>query len=127
MDHGGEAFIGFVVACGDAAECLDVAEEVFDEVAPAVDLEIARDGLCAVGFGRDDRDRAAIVQQGAQRIDVEGLSARSAPNWRPSMIGSTPTLSWRWPGMRMKRTKLPSASTSARILVVKPPRERPMA
>ena len=79
MDHGGEAFIGFVVACGDAAECLDVAEEVFDKVAPAVDLEIARDGLCAIGFGRDDRDRAAIVQQGGQPIDVEGFVGQERP------------------------------------------------
>jgi hypothetical protein len=30
MDHGFEALIGFVVACGDAAEFLDLAEEVLD-------------------------------------------------------------------------------------------------
>ena len=63
MDHGGEAFIGFVVACGDAPECLDVAEEVFDKVAPAVDLEIARDGLCAIGFGWDDGGFAGFFER----------------------------------------------------------------
>ena len=79
MDHGGEAFI--VLSCRVAVrlECLDVAEEVFDEVAPAVGLEIARDGLCAIGFGRDDRDCAAIVQRGAQRIDVEGFVGLECP------------------------------------------------
>ncbi len=82
MDHGGEAFIGLVVARGDAPVCLDVAEEVFDKVAPAVDLEIARDGLCPIGLGRDDRDRAAIVQLGAQRIAVEGFVGRV---WRPDL------------------------------------------
>src|SRR4051794_28683110 len=38
-----------------------------------------------------------------------------------------PTLSWRCPGSRTKRTRLPSASTRATILVVSPPRDRPMA
>ena len=37
----------------------------------------------------------------------------------------TPTVSKRWPGIRRKRTRLPSASVSARILVVMPPIGRP--
>ena len=41
--------------------------------------------------------------------------------------GATPTLSCRCPGSRTKRTRLPSASTRATSLVVRPPRERPMA
>src|SRR3982751_4789536 len=55
------------------------------------------------------------------------LSPSRAPKTTPSISGCTPTLSWRWPGSRMKRTRVPSASTRATILVVRPPRERPMA
>ncbi len=36
-------------------------------------------------------------------------------------------MSWRWPGSSTKRTRHPSASTRAMILVVNPPRDRPMA
>src|SRR3546814_13680654 len=53
------------------------------------------------------------------------MSAISAPNPTPSSKGSTPIVSKRWPGSRTKRTRLPSASVSARILVVMPPLERP--
>src|SRR3712207_2236297 len=57
----------------------------------------------------------------------KALSPSRAPKAMPSISGGTPTLSWRWPGSRRKRTRLPRASTRARILVVRPPRERPMA
>src|SRR3954453_13935362 len=55
------------------------------------------------------------------------LSPSKASKLTPSMSGATPTLSWRCPGSRMKRTRLPKASTRATILLVRPPRERPMA
>ena len=43
------------------------------------------------------------------------------------MSGGTPTVSKRCPGRSTKRTRLPSASVRAKILVVMPPFERPMA
>ena len=55
------------------------------------------------------------------------LSAISASKAKPSMSGGTPTVSKRCPGSSTKRTRLPSASVSARILVVMPPFDRPMA
>src|SRR3954447_8079238 len=55
------------------------------------------------------------------------LPASRAAKSRSVRSGATPTLSCRCPGSRTNRTRLPSASTSATILVVKPPRERPMA
>ena len=73
MDHGGEAFVGFLITRGDASEGLELTEEVFDQMAPAVDMEVAGDGLLAVCFGRDDRLRTAIVQLSAQPVDIEGL------------------------------------------------------
>src|SRR4051794_39123604 len=49
------------------------------------------------------------------------VSAISAPKASPSMSGGTPTVSNRCPGKSTKRTRLPSASVRARILVVRPP------
>ena len=57
----------------------------------------------------------------------KALSAISAPNSTPSISGGTPMVSKRCPGSRTNRTRLPSASVRARILVVMPPLERPMA
>src|SRR4029079_12289209 len=43
------------------------------------------------------------------------------------MRASSCLLSWTWPPVRMKRSGWPSASTTALILVLGPPRERPIA
>src|SRR6185295_9534612 len=42
------------------------------------------------------------------------------------MRASSCLLSWTWPPVRMKRSGLPSASTTALILVLGPPRDRPI-
>ena len=55
------------------------------------------------------------------------LLAIRASKSRPVMRGLTTIVSWRWPGSRTKRAKLPSASARATILVVSPPRDLPMA
>src|SRR5215208_2788171 len=76
---------------------------------------------------------AACIEIGDQGISAirallsKAVSAISAPKASPSMSGGTPTVSKRCPGKSTKRTRLPSASVSARILVVRPPLERPMA
>src|SRR3954447_11746242 len=57
----------------------------------------------------------------------KAVSPISAPKASPSMSGGTPTVSKRCPGKSTMRTRLPSASVSARILVVRPPLDRPMA
>src|SRR3954471_411670 len=57
----------------------------------------------------------------------KAISAIKAPNSMPSISGATPTVSKRCPGSSTKRTRLPRASVRARILVVMPPLERPMA
>ena len=73
MYHGGEAVVGFVVACGDATELLEIAEEILDQMAPLVHGEVAGDVTRPVGLGRDDGDGASVVQLGADPVDVEGL------------------------------------------------------
>ena len=73
MDHGGEAFIGFLVSGGDASELFQVAEEILDEVTPLIHFEIARNGLLSIGFGRNNRLRATLVQVQAKGIVVESF------------------------------------------------------
>jgi len=73
MDHRREARIGFVVTGGDAAELLNLAEEVLDQMAPLVHLEVAGDCGDPIGFGRDHGNRAPVVQLGAEPVAVEGF------------------------------------------------------
>ena len=127
MDHGGEARVGLVVSGGDSAEGFEAAEEILDEMAPAIHVEVARDGMSAVGFGRDDRGCAPVGQFGAQPIDIEGLVAEER--------GEVDVLDERrdaeavvaLTGQQDEAGEIASASTSATILVVRPPRDRPIA
>lgn len=73
MDGRGEATVGLIIAGGDAPELLEIAEEVLDQVTPAVHREVAGDRADAVGLGRDNRQRSPIVEVGADPVDVEGL------------------------------------------------------
>src|SRR3954471_15586826 len=73
MDDCGEARVGFVVARGDAAELLDLAEEVLDQMAPLVHLEIAGNVGGPIGLWRDHGQGATLVQVSADPVAVEGL------------------------------------------------------
>src|SRR3954452_13901831 len=125
MDHRREARVGFVVTGGDAAELLDLAEEVLDQMAPLVHLEVTGDCGDPVGFRRDHGNRAPVVQLGAEPVAVEGFVRQQGGEVeiRQKRGDTRAVVS----GSRTNRTRLPSASTSATILVVKPPQERPMA
>ena len=54
-------------------------------------------------------------------------SASIAPKLIAWIRGATPTVSKRFPGSRIKRTRLPGAAVSASILVVQPPFDLPIA
>ena len=74
MDHGGEAGVGFVVACCDAAKLFEIAEEVFHQMAPAVHCEVAEDRVFAVGLGRDNRRLAGLGERLEHpRLGIERL------------------------------------------------------
>ncbi len=88
-----KAGIGLFVAGRDAAECLERAEEVLDEVAPFVHFGVMGDASGPVGFGRDDGCCAAFVQVGAQPVVVEGLVADQRFKIEAGDQGSTPMLS----------------------------------
>lgn len=114
-------------AHGDAFELFEFAEEILDQMTPFVYLGIERDRLCSARMLGDDDLGATLVQIGDDGVAVEGFVGDQSAEGEAWMSGSTPTVSKRWPGSRTKRTRLPSASVSAMILVVMPPLERAMA
>src|SRR5687768_11445513 len=118
MDHSREARVGLVATQGDALELLQLAEEVLDQVPPLVHLAVEVEQLGAARMLRDHDLGPAPVQLGEKGVAVEGRVADQRPDATPSISGGTPTVSNRWPGSSTKRTRLPSASVSATILVV---------
>ena len=73
MNAGEERLGEFVVARGDGPEMLERVEETLDEIAFAVEGEIARTRGFSVGFGWDDRGDRSIVEGGDEGVGVEGL------------------------------------------------------
>ena len=73
MDDGFEALVSFVIARGDAAEFLDLAEEILDQMSPLVHLEVAGNAQGPVGLGRDHGHRTPVVQIGTDHVAIEGL------------------------------------------------------
>ena len=65
----------------------------------------------------------SLISQSASKA----LSASSAPKLLSLISDRTPQMSLRCPGSSMKSHKLPKASVRARIFVVIPPLERPIA
>jgi hypothetical protein len=73
VDHRGEAFCGLFVARGDASKRFDLAEEVFDEMAPLVFLAIML-GVAGRSFAqRNDGFNVSAAQRFAQPVRVESL------------------------------------------------------
>src|SRR5215217_6950923 len=83
IDHGLKALIGLVVARGDAAELLQGAEEVLDEMPPAIHRKVTRHLARTIGFGRDDSGRTTGIELLAQRIIVEALVSNQSANLEP--------------------------------------------
>lgn len=73
MDDGGKALVGFVASHGDALELFELAEEVFDQMAPFVHFCIERQRLGATWMLRDDDLGAALIEVCNDDIAVEGL------------------------------------------------------
>src|SRR5215210_4902671 len=77
-------------------------------------LRLALGGITAAA---PRASRSALIQSTSN-----ALSPSRALKSKPSISGGTPTVSCRWPGSGTKRTKSPSASARATILVVRPRR-----
>ena len=63
----------FVVTSGDGSEMLELVEETLNEIAFAVEDEVARARGFSVGFGWDDWDDRSIVEGGDEGVGVERL------------------------------------------------------
>ena len=60
-------------ACGDCSEAFELAEEALDEVAFAIECEVASPCGLSVGLWWDHRGDAAPVESVEQRISVVSL------------------------------------------------------
>lgn len=77
------AYVGFVVSGVDASEFLDLAEVIFDEVAPFVHFLVMRDVCSAVALGRNDGFCAALGQVLAEMVCVESFVAEEGVKGQP--------------------------------------------
>jgi hypothetical protein len=127
VDHGLETAVCLVGSHCDTFEFLQLAEEILDEVTPFVDVLVDIERLGAPLMLRDDDLRLGFVQAFDDPVGINALSAIRPPNSISLIRGAMPMVSKRWPGRRTTRTRFPSASVSARILVVQPPFDLPMA
>ena len=67
----GEKISGqFVITRGDGTEVLELIEEAFDEVAFAVEREIAGPLDLTVGLGRDDRGNSPLRESVDERVGI---------------------------------------------------------
>ena len=73
MNAGEEDLGKLVVARGDSPKMLEFVEETLNEIAFAVEGEVARARSFSVGFGWDDWDDRSIVEGGDEGVGVEGL------------------------------------------------------
>ena len=118
-----------MIAGRDASEVLELVEEAFDEIALTVEVMGYRALLPAIPLGRDVGARAMVgneLEDGAGVVAPRSATVSRAGS-RPSRRAGTAALSEAWPGVITKRRGRPRPSTTTWILVLSPPRERPMA
>jgi hypothetical protein len=120
MNRGHVADIALVITRRNTTETLEMTKEILHQMAPAILVKVALNHLYTIAPGWNHGLRPASSSR--KRLKSKALSAISASKSNPSINPSTPRQSWRWPGNRTKRTKLPNASTKATILVLRPPR-----
>ncbi len=87
MDGGEENLGELVVTRGDGSEMLELVEKKLDEIAFAVEGEVARARGFSVRFGWDDRDARSLVEGGEKASASNALSAIKAPGSTASMSG----------------------------------------
>src|SRR3979490_2970928 len=73
MDHGLEALVGFVGACADTFEFLELAEEVLDQMTPFVHLGVDVQRHAAARVLRNHDLGTALIEIGDDVVAVEGL------------------------------------------------------
>lgn len=73
MDACEKVFGKLVVACCDGAKVFEFVEEALDEVALAIEGEVARQRDRAAGMGRNDRSDLPVGEGSDEGIGVVGL------------------------------------------------------
>ena len=73
LNAGKENLGKLVVAGGDGPEMFELVEEALDEIAFAVEGEVARARCFSVGFAWDDWGDRSMVEGGDEGVGVEGL------------------------------------------------------
>jgi hypothetical protein len=74
LNAGDENLGQLVVACGDGPEMLELVEETLNEIAFAVEGEIARARGCSIGFGWDDwRGAPCRLRRGHLPLGSHGM------------------------------------------------------
>jgi hypothetical protein len=96
-------------------------------LARLIEIAIEVAGQAPARLGRDHRGLPGGSQWREDPfIGIEGLVGDQRFGLHRGQELSAPTRSWACPPVRKKPTGLPSASTRVWILVLNPPRERPM-
>ncbi|MGY4362888.1 hypothetical protein ACVWZR_002064 [Bradyrhizobium sp. i1.3.1] len=96
-----QASVFFVSGC-DTSECLEVAEEVLDQMAPFVHFGVMGDAPGSVGLGGMTAAAPRSLRLARSQLLSKALSPISASKSRPVIKGSTPMLSRRWPGKSLE-------------------------
>ena len=127
MQAGEEIARSFFVAGGDASELFDELKETLDEVAFGVEGEVAIASDLAIRFWRDDRLDRPDFEALDKAVGVVAFVAEEGFGLHFSReglgLGDVVDLA----AGEASANGLPKASTITWILVVRPPRERPMA
>jgi hypothetical protein len=76
MNCGKEISCELVISCGDGAKVLEFVEEALDEVAFAIEREVAMPRRFAIGFWGNHRGDASLRERVRQRIGVVSLVAK---------------------------------------------------
>ena len=114
-------------AGGDGPKVLEFIEEALDEVAVAVEERAECRLVDPAGERLDVGPGTAAGEAVAERIAVVGaVGQRTCPLPMASSMSAALWPSCAWPSVSFSAIGRPSASTRAWILVVSPPRERPM-
>jgi hypothetical protein len=128
MDGGEEVGPGLIVTGGDGSELLEPGEEVLDQMAKLEEVSIVIAAGVPIGPGRNDGDLASRSERfDHPLVGVECLVADQDVGLHggQQMIGTGQIMLLA--PLRKKLTGLPSASTKVWILVLSPPRDRPIA
>ena len=127
MDDRRKARVCFVIAGGDAAELVDLTEEVLDQMTPLVHLEVTGDCADPVGFWRDHGNRSPIGQVGADDVAVESLVGKKGAEIEIRQKRSNARSVVLLTGQQDEPHEVAQRIDQGDDLVVKPARERPIA